>query len=41
MPDLLIKISKILPRIFLAVFVLLFVMQIVGFFFIYFLGSKV
>ncbi len=41
MPDLLMKISKILPKIFLAAFVLLFVLQIVGFFVIYYLGSKV
>jgi hypothetical protein len=40
MPDLN-KIAQILPKIFLAVFVTMFVLQIVGFFVIYFLSNQV
>jgi hypothetical protein len=40
MPDALIKISKIIPKIFLGVFVALFVLQVLGFFVIYFLSSN-
>lgn len=40
MSDNFFKIVKALPKVFLAVFVLLFVMQIVGFFMIYFLSNQ-
>lgn len=41
MSDTLIKISKILPKIFLGVFVALFAIQVLGFFIIYYLNSGV
>jgi hypothetical protein len=40
MSDALIKISKIIPKVFLGVFVALFVLQVLGFFVIYFLGAR-